>query len=106
MGGKITKSKTTIVSEKTNDSQKTLSTTAEATNDPIAEIFTVNTDEKQKTGKKTKKSKEDKSSKKLAKVIKVDKSTNTDNYILTSSPYTEHLVGGDEVPMLIPSNSL
>lgn len=105
MGGKITKSKTTIVLEKTNDSQKTLSTTAEATNDPIVEIISTITDEKQKTAKKTKKSKEDKASRKLSKVIKVDKSTNTANYILTSSPCTEQLVGGDEAPVLIPSIS-
>ena len=105
MGGRITKSKTTIVSEKTNDSQKTLSTTAEATNDPIVESLTTTTDEKQKPGKKTKKSKEDKSRRKLSKVIKADKSTNTANYILTSSPYTENLVGGDEVTVSIPRNS-
>ena len=103
MGGKLTKSKPGIVSEKTNDSQKTLSTTAEATNDPVDVTIVTITNDKQKIEKtKTKKKKEEKCSKKLAKV-RVDKSTNTDNYFLTSSPYKEHLVGGDEIPALIPN---
>ncbi len=81
MGAKLVKSKST--SEKTKEQQEKIITTVENTNNHLD--VTTNEDNKQ-TDKKNKKKKE----KKLSKT-KVDKSTNTEQYVLSS--FSEQLVG-------------
>jgi transposase len=81
MGAKLVKSKS--ISEKTKEQQEKIITTVENANNHLN--VTTNEDNKQ-TDKKNKKKKE----KKLSKT-KVDKSTNTEQYVLSS--FSEQLVG-------------
>jgi hypothetical protein len=90
MGAKLTKNKSVSISGKTNEQQKELNTTIKDANNhvdiPVSENI-------KQTEKKIKKKKEQKLNKKTNK-SRVDKSTNTEGYVLASSPFIEQLVGG------------
>lgn len=93
MGVKLTKSKSSSILEKTKEQSEEIDTIVENTNNHVDS--TTNEDKQlvEKNKNKNKKKKEPKLNKKSSK-IKVDKSTNTDNYILPLSSFTEQLVDG------------
>lgn len=90
MGAKWTKSKSLSISGKTKEEQKEILTTVENTNNHLD--ITTDEDNKLIEKNKNKKKKAQKLNKKSSET-KVDKSTNTETCVLSSSSFTEQLVG-------------